>query len=362
MTVTVQRGPLVGALLITCCWSLTATAQNQGSTAPQTGQFWVSLGGSLQGDDQDDPGYGLYRDGYRLVLDGRWEQAVHAFEDLQRRYPASTYSDDAAYWSAYSLKHVQPKSAREAYRAFIEHYRQSSYFDDAVADLEELEAYTLQLAGDKASQSAGVSNRAVLAPGLQRLERELQRASRMYHRMGVPMVLRVNENLDPATRVRMEALYAIGETARDEQAFRTLRGVAVANSEPVPLREAALEALVKFPHTETLPVLLSVAREDTNQTMQSYAVDLIAESPVDTSTRINVLIDLYRTLPPSRREQRQAIFYTIADFGNDHAVRFLGDVAQTSPDFEMRREAVYYLGSIGGPSARSLLMKILLQK
>jgi outer membrane protein assembly factor BamD (BamD/ComL family) len=162
----------VAALLITCWWGLSTTAVAQSSPVPRTGQFWVSLGGGVEGDNQDDPGYSLYREGYRLVLDGRWEQAVHAFKDLQQRYPASAYSDDAAYWSAYSLKHVQPTSAREAYRAFIERYRQSSYFDDAVADLEELEAYTVQLAGEKAGQSAGVSSRAVLAPGLQRLERE----------------------------------------------------------------------------------------------------------------------------------------------------------------------------------------------
>jgi tetratricopeptide (TPR) repeat protein len=349
------------AALVALAWSATMTAAAQPSPPGDPHLLWARLAAHGEPANEDDPGYALYRDGYRLVLDERWEQALQKFEELQRRFPASSYRDDAAYWSAYSLKHVRPKDAREAYRSFIEHYRQSSYFDDAVADLQEVETSSWHPAQPGTAKTAEGPEADVFAPGLQRLERELRRASRAYHRIGVPMMLKVDDSLDPETRLRMEALYAIGEATKDDQTFRALQRVAVAREEPVPLREAALEALVTFPGHETLPVFLAIAREDTDRTIQSYAVDLIAEAPADTSTKIKLLIDLYRTLPPSRREQRQTIFYTIADFGTEHAVNFLGDVALTSPDFAIRREAIYYLGSIGGPTARSLLMKILLK-
>jgi len=359
MTSSAHHLRCLALVLVVFCWIASTSAAAQAGSSQTSRLGWVHAAVGAEASNQDDPGYGLYRDGYRLVLDERWEEALHVFEELQRRFPASEYRDDAAYWSAYSLKYLRPRAALDAYRSFIEQYRQSSYLDDAVADLQEVEVAPWQNMNTGDAESLRT---VVIAPGLLRLERELRKASRTYRRLGVPMVIRVDESLDAETLLRMEALYAIGETAKDAQAFRTLRGVAVSRKEPLPLREAALEALTAFPEREVLPVVLEIARDDTSRAMQSYAVELIAESPADTGTKIDLLIDLYRTLPHSRREQRRTIFYTIADFGTEHAVDFLGEVALTSADFETRREAVYYLGSIGGPNARSLLMKILLEK
>ena len=56
------------------------------------------------------------------------------------------------------------------------------------------------------------------------------------------------------------------------------------------------------------------------------------------------------------------IFYSIADIGNEQAIDFLGKVARTSDDYDLRREAVYYLGSIGGEKARAVLYEILKEK
>jgi len=349
----------LAVILAIFSWPARTTAAAQAGSSPTSSFGWVHAAVDAEASNQDDPGYGLYRDGYRLVLDERWEEALDVFEKLQRQFPASDYRDDAAYWSAYSLKYLRPRAALDAYRSFIKQYRQSSYLDDAVADLEELEVAPWQAVhtGD-----ADGLRRVVIAPGSRRLERELRKASRTYRRLGVPMMIRVDESLDAETLLRMEALYAIGETAKDDQAFRTLRGVAVSGEEPVPLREAALEALTSFPERKVIPVALEIARDDTSRAMQSYAVELIAESPADTGTKIDLLIELYRTLPPTRQEQRRTIFYTIADFGTEHAVDFLGEIALTSADIETRREAVYYLGSIGGPVARSHLMRILLEK
>ena len=352
------RSTLAPAVVFTLLWWSAGTTAAAQTAPPHSGPIlWVHAPLEGDGNNQDDPGYALYRDGYRLVLDERWEQAHRIFEELQRRFPRSDYRDDAAYWSAYSLKHTSPKAAIDAYHSFLDQYRKSSYFDDAVADLAEAEAATWK----EFNAVADSARSAVIAPELQRLERELRKASRGYRRLGVPMVLQVEEALDAETRLRIDALYVIGETTKDEQAFQTLRRVAVNRAEPVPLREAALEALGTFPEHDVLPVFLEIAREDTHLTMQSYAVDLIALTPADTARKVEVLIDLYRTIPPSRREQRQTIFYTIADLGSIHAVDFLGEIALTSPDYETRREAVYYLGSIGSPSSRSILMKILLE-
>ena len=48
--------------------------------------------------------------------------------------------------------------------------------------------------------------------------------------------------------------------------------------------------------------------------------------------------------------------------GNDKAVDFLKNVAMSDEDFDLRRDAVYYLGNIGGEKARSALYEILKSK
>ncbi|HET6273896.1 MAG TPA: HEAT repeat domain-containing protein, partial [Bacteroidota bacterium] len=74
------------------------------------------------------------------------------------------------------------------------------------------------------------------------------------------------------------------------------------------------------------------------------------------------LVDLFYTLPKSRKEQTQTIFYAVAEVGNDRAVDFLTKVALSHDDYDLRSDAVYYLGSIGGEKARAALYQILRSK
>ena len=90
-------------------------------------------------DNKNEPGYGLYKEGYAFVLDEQWEGALEKFAQMIAKFPKSEYVDDAKYWSAYSLKHFDMKAAIDAYRAFIKKYPKSTYYDDAVADLNDLQ-------------------------------------------------------------------------------------------------------------------------------------------------------------------------------------------------------------------------------
>jgi len=104
---------------------------------------------------------------------------------------------------------------------------------------------------------------------------------------------------------------------------------------------------------------VEIAQKDTSADIQAFAVDYIGEHGSDKNQRVGVLEDLYRSLPKSRAGQRKTIVYTIADIGNDRAVDFLRTVALTDESYDLRRDAVYYLGSIGGDNARSALYEIL---
>jgi tetratricopeptide (TPR) repeat protein len=321
-------------------------------------------------DDKSDAGYALYKEGYALVLEEKYAAARKKFEELISRYPASSYADDARYWTAYSLRNSDREKAIEEYRKFIREHPKSTYYDDAVADLNALQVEMPEMPqGAIAPIPPGFPRRptaVAIGPNTENLLRQLKREMRHMSRIGVARSSPApfarwgkEEKLDDATRLKMDALYALGETKEDDRSFSTLKDVALDVRQVRPLREAAMDALSGFTKHDALSVFVEIAQKDTSADLQGFAIDYIGEHGTDKNQRVTVLEDLFRSLPKSRADQRKTIVYTIADVGNDRSVDFLKRVALADEDYDLRRDAVYYLGSIGGENARSALYEIL---
>ena len=171
-----------------------------------------------------------------------------------------------------------------------------------------------------------------------------------------------DEKLDPETRVRLEALYAIGDTKEDETSFQTLKDVALDRSQHIRLREAAIEVLSDFKKFDVMPVFLELAKKDTNEHIQDVAIEFIGRTNKDKNKSVDALISLFNAIPSSQKERLENILYAVADVGNDKAVDFLTKVARSHDNYELRSDAVYYLGTIGGERARTALYQILRNK
>ncbi len=331
-------------------------------------------------DNPDDPAYAMYKEAYELILGERWEEARKKFRELTKKYPNSEYRDDAEYWIAYSWRETDYTKAMDAYKRFLGNYRKSAYFDDALADMDQLMAKSLvatfpdhdinivtpappviTLFGDSA---LGFTVRSLPAPALapimkmRHLERMLQRG---LPRAGLGWA-RDEEKIDEETRLRLEILYAIGMTGEDEKGFSTLKNIAVNPKEKKVLRVAAIESLSEFRKHEILPVFIEIARNDTNEEMQLFAIDYIGHTARDKEKAFDALLTLYSSLPQAKVEKRKMVFYSIAEIGNEKAIDFLAGVARSHEDYELRREAIYYLGSIGGEKARAVLFEVLEEK
>jgi tetratricopeptide (TPR) repeat protein len=343
-------------LLLPLSTSLAQTARSPGGQASTTAEDLLAQG------NQDDPAFATYKEGYSLILNEKWTEARKKFGDLLARHPKSDYADDADYWSAYAMMHLDRETARIAYERFIEAYPQSSYYDDAVADLAQVEATTPPPAPPAAGTSAYSFH---VAPRARDIARELRTVSRNMRRLHVGSSTTAfwrssgeDENLDQETRLKMEALYALGESREDDQAFQTLKGIALDTRQTRPLREAALDGLGGFTKHDVLPVFAEIAQTDTSIALQAYAIDVIGQAK-DRGRSVTLLIDLFGKLPAERRQSIESVLYAIAEVGTDRAVDFLKNVALTHKDYELRRDAVYYLGNIGGERARAALYEIL---
>ena len=255
---------------------------------------------SAREDDKSDAGYALYKEGYALVLEEKYAAARKKFEELISKYPGSSYTDDARYWTAYSLRNSDREKAIEDYRRFIREHPRSTYYDDAVADLNALQIEMPEMPpGPVTPLPPGFPRRpaaAAIGPNTENLLRQLKRDMRHMSRIGIAPSPPApfarwgkEEKLDDATRLKMDALYALGETREDDRSFSTLRDVALDMRQVRPLREAAMDALSGFTKHDVLSVFVEIAQKDTSADLQGYAIDFIGEHGPDKNQRVTVL-------------------------------------------------------------------------
>ncbi len=360
--------------------------------AARTDQPAMSAGAqpAIPAADPDDPAFAVYRDGYNLILEERWEDARKAFAELIRRHPHSTYLDDAAYWTAFSWKQTDRRKAMDAYRRFVRNHQQSRYLDDAFADLqlleveEELHRVRQQLRAPEALREFRVR----IPQELRRKEEEFARQLRLHEvpgrepleisREGDTLLARIpefhvrlrftQETVDPETRLQLKVLQALREGGDDARTGPALREIVLDRKHPVPLRMSALQILAGSHAHENQKVFLEVARSDTNEEIQRTAIELIARSGPERRHSVEQLIQLFRAFDgvPSTSGTRGTsrgplgtTLYAIATVGDQRATEFLADVARSHPDYAIRGEAVFYLGTIGSEGARAALLRLL---
>lgn len=325
----------------------------------------------LEPDDQDDPAYGLYKEGYALILDENWSDAVKKFERLLKQYPHSDHREGAEYWTAHALMHFDRKRSRELYHKFLKDYPDSKFSDDAIADLEQLNAKSFTVSatgGDSVSvfvHGNGNGYAFTTAPRALAIDKSMRAFERQMRRLKLAPIpgLRwsgsAEEPEDPETRLKLEALEAIGEMNEDDKSYETLRDIALDSGQPRRMRAAAMDGLSRFTKHDVVGVYLEIARRDTSEDVQTLAIDYISQVPTDKKRSVDVLVELFKVVPESREEQQQSVLYSIAEIGNDRAIDFLVTVARGHKKYDLRSDAVYLLGNIGGEKARSALYEIL---
>jgi HEAT repeat protein len=124
-------------------------------------------------------------------------------------------------------------------------------------------------------------------------------------------------------------------------------------------RLAVIDAAASLGTSRALTFLVQVARTTPDTVLQTTAIDNIAAAGRDKHRNVELLIGLYRSLPREHRLARETALYGVAEMGTDRAVDFLVQVARDSSEDDLRRDAVIYLGTIGGTKARNALYEIL---
>jgi HEAT repeat protein len=243
----------------------------------------------------------------------------------------------------------------DAYRNFLANHTGSTYYDDAIADLAEAESLVEapEWSGEGASYGVAPPAHMLMEHDLRvrELERQLQE---LHWNRGY---LEDDSSIDIGTLIRLDALNALQVEEDSEGSFQTLSEVVLERGNPIILRSQAIEILSRFGSGKSIPVLIQVARNDTDTVIQSMAIDYLSNA--GTPETVGGLIEIFQSLPPGRPELSSKVFFSIAETGTDQAVDFLASVARTHENPGLRRVAVYYLGAIGSERSRSAIHIIL---
>jgi HEAT repeat protein len=160
------------------------------------------------------------------------------------------------------------------------------------------------------------------------------------------------------------ALYVLGKQRTESRAEveALMREIALRTSEDRDTRMAALCALADSKGDAPIDLYEDLALREKDEEVRQLAVHLLAKSMKDKAKAFSTLSGIYGKASDKERSLKEAALYGIADLGSAQAVSFLRNVAKTDPDHELRRQAIYFLGSIGGEEAKAALLEILRKK
>lgn len=284
-----------------------------------------------------DPGYALYRDGYRLILDEKWGEARRKFSELMKRYPRSEYRDDARFWNAYSWKFSDRKKALEEYARFMKDFPASNYFDDAVSEYQRLGGVTRTTAREA---PGGLPDAALRIAEMEKKLGEIQErlAVRIPHPPRSPLPAGGAE-----TRLKAEALRALTRSPDDKKAFAVLKETALDTTQPADIRMVALDGARRFRLPEVGEFLVSVVRDNRTLRFRLMAMEGLRAAPAAEKPSV---IGFLRSLALDQRESAELRMSALQILQREDHEQFpgiLSQIAKSDRQARLQISALQYL-------------------
>jgi HEAT repeat protein len=284
--------------------------------------------------------------GYSMVLNKQWQSAVEQLQTFIKNHPESRYIDDAFYWNAYALRHIDKEKSAEAYRSFIKQFPGSSYIDDAVADLGTLEPVQrsqplhveLQQLSVRSSRLRAESSRALAIQSRMIADISRQRAelSKLLNES-----IRSQKNVDSDTYLRIESIQALARMSRDEETFNILKNIIIDDNENKIVRLVAIHSLRSFEEFPLNSIFLELVYDRSDEDLRFYAIQHISRNKELHNTQSfqalrNIALDTSET-----ETMRVMSLLALQYFDNINIVGVLRDILTQKND-DIIRMAVFH--------------------
>ena len=264
----------------------------------------------------DSPSMKIFREGRDLIENGQWAKAAEKFQGFVNAFPKDRDVDAALYWLAYAYK--QQGMFREAAQPLdrlLKKYSQSSWADEAEAMMIEIAPHLGRGGGAAAQVIEGKKDEELKIVALQSLFEADEARATAY----------VAEWLKP------------GSTATRS------------------MREAAVSLLGSHGGERAVPVLLDIARSQTDEDLREVAIHRLGDMGGEPA--VEGLVGLYAQERNPKIKVR--ILRSLANRHDSPRARAqLLQVAQADPSPDLRKTAIRWLADGFGSDAFDPLMRI----
>ena len=307
----------------------------------------------------------------------RWSQAASAFDKFVAQYPTDKSVDAALYWLAYAYnKQNNFQGAYDALTRLLQNYPRSNWAGDARAlsvevmakmnpnyrpDLNDegddaplkIIALKTLCENDKASCAARVSEVLRSNNPASVKEAAIILLGRYGGNEAVPVLIQMSRS-EPNEKLRMRAIRALGDT-NDERALDVLREIAMSPTyEDESPTDSAIHALAGHENPRAVQILGEVATSGKNLRARTHAIELMSRRRGDNV--VDELLRLYDAVPEV--QVKKYVLAGLANKRDPRALNKLAEVARSSGDLELRRQAIRSIASRGEEATLDLLLPL----
>jgi HEAT repeat protein len=308
---------------------------------------------------QEDPASRLYQAAREALNRRRYEEAAETFAEIRDRYPRSGYVPDSYYWQAFALYRQGGRSnlrlATELLHAQGDEYPDAATGSDADALVVRIEA---QLARRGDADAAEAIAREAAGPCDEEQEVRLAALSALLNMnadQAVPILQEVLQSRDECSvELRRRAVFLISQKMTDES-VDILLDLAHRNPDPDPeVREQAVFWLHQVQTPEALDALESILIESEDSELQERAIFAISQRSDARSVEI---LKNYAERSDVPRELRENAIFWISQNPRAGGAEYLIQLYPRLEDDELRERAIFGIAQTSSSEGRAFLLE-----
>lgn len=314
-----------------------------------------------------------YRAARDSITDGDWSRAQDKFSEYVSKYPNEKNLDAAFYWLAYAQHKLEKyDQCRETINRLFEKYKNSSWLDDARLLFAQIPgaltppaAPVVAMQLDQALATARAAAPLAITPapvtvytpgsaatiiGSTPLPPQIEARSAILAELD-RAVGSLPENDDDPCEFKIVVLQALFQTDVQRGIISATDWLKPGSTQTVRCKSAALTLLAAHGGKASMPVILNLARSETDVVLRARAISALA------ATNDDSVIDPLREFALSSTDNTivEAALYALSRHTNDRVIGVLTDIATSGKTPAQRKMAIASIASrVGDPAVEAL--------
>src|SRR5688572_5660778 len=320
----------------------------------------------------------VFRAARDLITDGEWARAQEKFNEYVTRYSSEKNLDAALYWLAYA-QHKQEKfdQCRDTVNKLFDKYKESTWLDDARLLLAQIPGAVTPAPLITAIQADELISAAkAVAPmtidpsgatmiytpgapittiGSTPLPAQLAGSSALLAELdSVAAAYGVSENDDDPCEFKIVVLQALFQTDVQRGIVAATDWLKPGSTQTIRCKSAALTLLSRHGGKAVTPVILGLAKNETDVKLRARAISTLGASNDDS------VIDPLREFALNSTDNAivEASLYALSRHTNDRVVSVLTDIATSGKTTAQRKIAIASIAGRAGEPAVDALFRI----